>query len=74
MLIRGWKNTFVLYHIFGCRIMKRKFKQSHQYQQNEQPLLTSNTTTTCGIGNQGLRLGQTQKCNRDKSVNGTLSF
>ena len=49
-------------------------QQFHQYQQNEQPPLTSNNTTTYGVRNQGPRLGQTQKCNRDKSVNGTLSF
>jgi hypothetical protein len=49
-------------------------QQFHQYQQNEQPPLTSNNTTTCGVRNQGPRLEQTEKCDRDKSVNVTLSF
>ena len=46
----------------------------HQYLQNEQPPLTSNIATTYGVGNQVPVLGQTQTCNRAKSVNGTLSF
>jgi hypothetical protein len=46
-------------------------EQFHQYQQNEQPPLTSNNTTTYGVRNQGPRLGQTQKYNRAKSVNET---
>jgi len=43
MLIRGWKNTFVLYHIFGCRLMKRKFKQ---WQSTIPPISTKWTTTS----------------------------
>jgi len=82
MLIRGDRNMdgkTLLYYIRSLHVelwkesLNNDGQQFYQYQQNEQLPLTSNNTTTYGVGNQGHRLEHTwHKCNRVKSVNGAL--
>jgi hypothetical protein len=57
--------------IFYERKLKSNGQQFHQYQQNEQSLLTEykKSTTTYDVGNSGPALGQTQKWGGVKQVN-----